>query len=88
MNPQVLSFFAALAALSLPLLASPKAISEAYRRSVFHTGGEYTLLPSTNSTILINQIYVEQSTPLRGKRHKILLFSYVAHIDSLEFPGI
>ena len=66
-----LTLLAVFVALSLSSSASPKQSSEAfYQRNVFYAGGEYSFVPSSNSTILINQIYVEQLTPLHRKTRK------------------
>ena len=66
-----LTFFAILITLPLSVSASTYRATEAfYQRNIFYAGGEYSFTPSTNSTILINQIYVEQLTPLGGKRQR------------------
>lgn len=69
---------------ALPLLpsASPKRHPEVfYQRNVFYAGGKYKLDPIGNRTILVNQIYVEQLTPLHGKTHKY-------PIVFVGFPGV
>ena len=63
--------FTVLIIFPVSLLTFSNRITEAFaRRNVFYTGGEYTFEPSINDTILINQIYVEQLTPLGGQRHR------------------
>ncbi|KAL8629573.1 hypothetical protein Q9189_004699 [Teloschistes chrysophthalmus] len=71
MGYRLLSFLAVLTTLLwLSSALSNNATEAYYRRNVFYAGGEYSFVPSTNSTISINQIYVEQLTPLHGKKRR------------------
>ena len=65
------SLFIALLFTPLCISSSSTGATEAfYQRNIFYAGGEYVFTPSTNSTGLINQIYVEQLTPLGGKKRR------------------
>ena len=48
---------------------SRKTADTTYRRHVFWAGGQYSYNATTNSTLLLNQQYVEELTPLSGVKH-------------------
>lgn len=48
-----------------------------HSRSVFYAGGRYVFDKSLNGTILENQMYVEQLTPIGGVKHPYpLIFAH------------
>ncbi|KAL8739005.1 MAG: hypothetical protein Q9181_000287 [Wetmoreana brouardii] len=57
-----------------PVRSSPSPqhnTSEAfYQRNIFYAGGHYQYSNTSHGTILVNQLYVEQLTPVGGKKHK------------------
>lgn len=90
MGYRPLSFFAVLDTLLWLSFASSNNASEAYyRRNVFYAGGEYSFVPSTNSTISINQIYVEQLNPLHGKKRRYpIVFFHGGGVSGTVRTGI
>lgn len=72
-NMLVCSWALALSSIVLPILAAittgnctPEA---AHRRKVFWAGGQYVFKATLNGTILVNQMYAEQLTPVNGTKH-------------------
>lgn len=47
-----------------------------HRRAVFYAGGQYALSGTGPNHILVNQLYVEQLTPLAGKQQPYPLVFY------------
>jgi hypothetical protein len=62
---------ALLAAVPVCSSPSPNQTAEAfYQRNIFYAGGEYEFSSTSKGTILVNQLYVEQITPMGGKKQK------------------
>ena len=62
-------------ALSAPAKKSTN-LEALHHRKIFYAGGQYVLSGTSPNHILANQLYVEQLTPLSGKRQPFPLVFY------------
>ncbi len=66
--------------LGLPALSAPAKqdidVEAPHRRNIFYAGGQYVLSGTGPNHVLADQLYVEQLTPLGGKRQPHPLVFY------------
>lgn len=71
----LVALFLILPALSAPADKSTD-LEAPHRRTIFYAGGQYVLSGTSPNRVLVDQLYVEQLTPLNGKRQPYPLVFY------------